>query len=135
MPVYVIVMDHANGLRKGRHTRVAIKELPGNSTATQLHELLQLQRAASHGSRTATRLLVSLGFRGVVQKPTHVRVSRFGNSRGSACLCRGEGQAHACMCMRAQVCVRVCLLMHWVLSYESSVCACACACMCASACV
>lgn len=56
VPVYVVVLDHTAS-PKGRHT-VAIKELPGNSTANQLHELLQLQRAAAHGSCAATHLLV-----------------------------------------------------------------------------
>ena len=54
-PVYVIVLDHAS--RRGRQT-VAIKELPANSTASQLHELLQLQRAAEQPNCAATHLLV-----------------------------------------------------------------------------
>lgn len=54
-PVYVIVLDHASpGGRQG----MAIKELPANSTVSQLHELLQLQRAALQANGPATYLLV-----------------------------------------------------------------------------
>ncbi|KAK9784752.1 hypothetical protein WJX73_002843, partial [Symbiochloris irregularis] len=64
-PVYVIVLDHAS---QGGRQGMAIKELPAYSTASQLHELLQLQRAALQTKGPATYLLVN-GQRAMDDRP------------------------------------------------------------------